>query len=43
MNDLKDGHDPQFKRHNIDMRIRGSKGPLRVKLVKRLRAARAKY
>lgn len=32
--DLKEGHDAQFKRHKIEMRIRGAKGPLRVKLVK---------
>ena len=32
--DLKEGHGPQFVRHNIDMRIRAPKGPLRVKLVK---------
>jgi signal transduction histidine kinase len=32
--DLKEGHGPQFARHSIDMRIKGPKGPLRVKLVK---------
>ena len=32
--DLKEGHGPQFARHSIDMRIRAPKGPLRVKLVK---------
>ena len=32
--DLKDGHAPQFARHGIDMRIRKPKRPLRVKLVK---------
>jgi len=32
--DLKEGHGPQFARHSIDMRIRMPKGPLRVKLVK---------
>jgi signal transduction histidine kinase len=34
MEDLKEGHDPQFARHRIDMRIKAPKGPLRVKLVK---------
>lgn len=32
--DLKEGHGPQFARHGIDMRIKAPKGPLRVKLVK---------
>ncbi len=32
--DLKEGHASQFTRHGIEMRIRGTKGPLRVKLVK---------
>lgn len=32
--DLKEGHAPQFARHGIDMRIRKPKRPLRVKLVK---------
>jgi signal transduction histidine kinase len=32
--DLKEGHGPQFARHNIDMRITAPKRPLRVKLVK---------
>lgn len=34
LEDLKEGHAAQFARHRIDMRIRGSRGPLRVKLVK---------
>jgi signal transduction histidine kinase len=32
--DLKEGHAPQFARHHIEMRIKAPKGPLRVKLVK---------
>ena len=32
--DLREGHAPQFARHRIDMRIKVPKGPLRVKLVK---------
>lgn len=32
--DLKEGHAPQFARHRIEMRIKAPKGPLRVKLVK---------
>jgi signal transduction histidine kinase len=32
--DLKEGHGPQFARHSIDMRIKAPKGPLHVKLVK---------
>jgi signal transduction histidine kinase len=34
LEDLKEGHAAQFKRHHIDMRIKAPKGPLRVKLVK---------
>ena len=34
LEDLKEGHAPQFARHRIDMRIKAPKGPLRVKLVK---------
>ncbi len=32
--DLKEGHAPQFSRHRIEMRIRAPRGLLRVKLVK---------
>jgi signal transduction histidine kinase len=32
--DLKEGHAPQFARHGIEMKIRAPKRPLRVKLVK---------
>jgi signal transduction histidine kinase len=32
--DLKEGHESQFARHGIEMKIRAPKGPLRVKLVK---------
>jgi len=34
LEDLKEGHAPQFTRHSIEMKIRSPKGPLRVKLVK---------
>lgn len=32
--DLREGHAPQFARHRIEMKVRAPKGPLRVKLVK---------
>lgn len=32
--DLKEGHAAQFKRHGIEIRVKAPKGPLRVKLVK---------
>jgi len=34
VDDLKEGHAAQFERHNIELRIKAPKGPLRVKLVK---------
>lgn len=34
LEDLKEGHAAQFARHRIEMRIRGPKAPLRVRLVK---------
>ena len=32
--DLRDGHDAQFSRHNIQFNISGSRGPVRVRAVK---------
>ena len=34
LEDLREGHAPQFTRHRIEMRIEAPKGPLRVRLVK---------
>jgi signal transduction histidine kinase len=34
VDDLKEGHESEFKRHKIDMKIHSPKGPLRVRLVK---------
>jgi signal transduction histidine kinase len=34
LNDVKDGHESQFKRHNVSMKIKGQKSPVKIRAVK---------